>query len=196
MTFQREMRNNTMTQQELLKDLLIKLKKYKNCETLLRYLDNLEECFNEMNKKYSIEAFPTKYITEQKKIITDVIQENNRDITCKECVKFLKEKEKLLSTTDSVFEYSMDMDLFLEQCKKTCEHFSKDIFSYYLNDEGVECIDSMIEVFGIEKTKDFCLLNAYKFFWRCDKKDQKWDVDKGLGYLTLYKKLCDREKSE
>ena len=90
----------------------------------------------------------------------------------------------------------MDMDLFLEQCKKTCEHFSKDIFSYYLNDEGVECIDSMIEVFGIEKTKDFCLLNAYKFFWRCDKKDQKWDVDKGLGYLTLYKKLCDREKSE
>ena len=133
MTFQRGMRNNNMTQQELLKDLLIKLKKYKNCETLLRYLDNLEECFNEMNKKYSIEAFPTKYITEQKKIITDVIQENNRDITCKECVKFLKEKEKLLSTTDSVFEYSMDMDLFLEQCKKTCEHFSKDIFSYYLN---------------------------------------------------------------
>ena len=57
-----------MTQQELLKDLLIKLKKYKNCETLLRYLDNLEECFNEMNKKYSIEAFPTKYITAQKKI--------------------------------------------------------------------------------------------------------------------------------
>ena len=89
-----------MTQQELLKDLLIKLKKYKNCETLLRYLDNLEECFNEMNKKYSIEAFPTKYITEQKKIITDVIQENNRDITCKECVKFLKEKEKLTSSIE------------------------------------------------------------------------------------------------
>ena len=76
MTFQRGMRNNNMTQQELLKDLLIKLKKYKNCETLLRYLDNLEECFNEMNKKYSIEAFPTKYITEQKKIIEILLVRN------------------------------------------------------------------------------------------------------------------------
>lgn len=33
-----------------------------------------------------------------------------------------------------------------------------------------ECIEVMRDVFGDEAVKNFCLLNAFKYIWRADKK--------------------------
>ena len=168
-----------MRREELVEELISQLKKYKNIEKLETYLKYTEDFFNSENDKYNCEIFPLKYINEQKKNINT-----------------LKATQKLMKTLDSTFDVVSDMDYFIDSCKKTCPKYAKETFFYYLNDEGLECIESMIEVFGIEKAMDFCILNAYKFFWRCDKKDKLWDVDKGLSYLTLYMKLKLRQERE
>ena len=38
---------------------------------------------------------------------------------------------------------------------------------YYKPENGTECIDAMIQQFGIDETANFCLLNAFKYLWRC-----------------------------
>ena len=63
-----------------------------------------------------------------------------------------------MKTLDSTFDVVSDMDYFIDSCKKTCPKYAKETFFYYLNDEGLECIESMIEVFGIEKAMDFCIM--------------------------------------
>ena len=184
-----------MRREELVEELITKLKKYKNIEKLETYLKYTEDFFNSENDKYNCEIFPLKYINEQKKNI-NTLKATQRNDDCDYCEKALAEKEKLMKTLDSTFDVVSDMDYFIDSCKKTCPKYAKETFFYYLNDEGLECIESMIEVFGIEKAMDFCILNAYKFFWRCDKKDKLWDVDKGLSYLTLYMKLKLRQERE
>lgn len=51
-----------------------------------------------------------------------------------------------------------------------------------------ECIDVMVEVFGIEYVKGFCLCNAFKYLWRCKQKHENPDVDikKAIWYLERY----------
>lgn len=51
-----------------------------------------------------------------------------------------------------------------------------------------ECIDVMSEIYGVDKTLDFCLLNAFKYLWRSTSKENfrqdlakaKWYIDKCL----------------
>ena len=53
-----------------------------------------------------------------------------------------------------------------------------------------ECIDVMIEVFGIEKVKAFCELNSFKYLWRSGHKGaEKEDIEKAACYLDYFKKL-------
>lgn len=54
-----------------------------------------------------------------------------------------------------------------------------------------ECIDVMVEIFGVEYTKSFCLLNAFKYLWRCNQKHDKPDEDirKAIWYLVKYLEL-------
>jgi len=49
---------------------------------------------------------------------------------------------------------------------------------------GYECIEVMKAVFGADAVKDFCLLNAFKYVWRADKKNGKEDIRKAIWYLT------------
>ena len=55
--------------------------------------------------------------------------------------------------------------------------------------EKYECIEVMIEVFGKEVVKNFCKLNAFKYLWRSDKKNQTEDIQKAEWYLNKYKEL-------
>ena len=55
--------------------------------------------------------------------------------------------------------------------------------SHY-NQGKFECIDVMVETFGIEATKNFCLLNAFKYVWRTNKKNGKEDIEKAVFYLN------------
>lgn len=53
-----------------------------------------------------------------------------------------------------------------------------------------ECIDVMVEIFGIEATQHFCLLNAFKYNWRCKQKGNTMeDVKKANWYLEKYEEL-------
>lgn len=65
---------------------------------------------------------------------------------------------------------------------------------YYLSG-GKECIDCMIEEFGIKAVIDFCICNAYKYRWRAGKKEgnsREQDMAKANWYLTKAEELLDR----
>lgn len=54
-----------------------------------------------------------------------------------------------------------------------------------------ECIDVMREAIGLESTKAFCLCNAFKYIYRCNKKHEKpvEDVKKAVWYLNKFLEL-------
>lgn len=61
--------------------------------------------------------------------------------------------------------------------------------SHYLKD-GKECIDVMIEEYGVEAVYHFCICNAFKYRWRAGLKDvnskeqdfakARWYIDKAI----------------
>ena len=52
-----------------------------------------------------------------------------------------------------------------------------------------ECIEEMIEKFGIEPVRIFCLLNAYKYDYRHRFKGGKEDIAKAEWYMKKYAEL-------
>lgn len=62
--------------------------------------------------------------------------------------------------------------------------------NHYCREGRRECIDEMYDLFGCEAVKYFCVLNAYKYMYRCglkgdadeDRAKAKWYSDK---YLEL-----------
>lgn len=63
--------------------------------------------------------------------------------------------------------------------------------SHYTNG-GMECIDEMILIFGIEYTMHFCLLNAWKYRRRALDKNGQQDMDKSHWYINKYKELKEK----
>lgn len=59
----------------------------------------------------------------------------------------------------------------------------------HYNHGKYECIDVMVENFGKEAVKHFCLLNAFKYVWRTNYKNGVEDVKKAMFYLDYYLKL-------
>lgn len=59
-----------------------------------------------------------------------------------------------------------------------------------------ECIEVMIEVFGVEAVQNFCLCNAFKYLYRCDRKGKKLeDIKKSQFYVNKYIEL-EESKSD
>lgn len=52
-----------------------------------------------------------------------------------------------------------------------------------------ECIDVMVEVFGIEDVMNFCICNAFKYLYRTRRKNGVEDVRKAAWYLNKYLEL-------
>ena len=59
---------------------------------------------------------------------------------------------------------------------------------------NVECIDAMIEVYGVEAVKHFCLCNAFKYHWRHELKNGQEDIQKATWYMDKYRELVNREE--
>ena len=60
----------------------------------------------------------------------------------------------------------------------------------HYNDYPLEVIDMMIAIFGKEKVRDFCLINAFKYRMRMGHKDDiKQDFEKEQWYLRKYEEL-------
>lgn len=54
-----------------------------------------------------------------------------------------------------------------------------------------ECIDVMIEVMGADYVKGFCLGNAFKYLYRCKRKNETptEDINKAIWYLKKFLEL-------
>lgn len=59
-----------------------------------------------------------------------------------------------------------------------------------------ECIDVMLEVFGIEAVKTFCLLNAFKYNYRSGRKNGRQDIEKAVWYSQKYLELSESRVSQ
>lgn len=58
-----------------------------------------------------------------------------------------------------------------------------------------ECIDVMQEIYGDSFVVAFCLLNAFKYLWRCNSKGNfKQDLAKARWYIDKCLELCEDEK--
>lgn len=61
--------------------------------------------------------------------------------------------------------------------------------SHYNREGAMETIEEMILLFGIEETKSFCKLNAWKYRARALYKNKEEDMQKSDWYLKKYKQL-------
>ena len=52
-----------------------------------------------------------------------------------------------------------------------------------------ECIEVMQSIFGAEKVKAFCELNAFKYMWRSNKKNGTEDLKKARFYTDYLIKM-------
>lgn len=77
------------------------------------------------------------------------------------------------------------------QPSKLCNDSEKVNHPQHYNHGKYECIDVMVENFGKEAVKHFCLLNAFKYVWRTNYKNGVEDVRKAMKYLDFYLSLCD-----
>ena len=62
--------------------------------------------------------------------------------------------------------------------------------SHYTN--GMECIDEMIMIFGIDAVMTFCKLNVWKYRKRALHKNGQEDMDKSNWYINKYQELQGR----
>lgn len=60
--------------------------------------------------------------------------------------------------------------------------------SHYSNGK-YECIEVMQSIFGAEKVKAFCELNAFKYMWRSNKKNGTEDLKKARFYTDYLIKM-------
>lgn len=61
--------------------------------------------------------------------------------------------------------------------------------AHYQRQGGKECIEEMELLFGIEETKIFCKLNAWKYRYRAADKNGEEDLQKSDWYIKKYDEL-------
>ena len=57
-----------------------------------------------------------------------------------------------------------------------------------------ECIEEMLELFGVEETKSFCKLNMYKYLYRHEQKNGQEDLQKAEWYKNKFIELGGSEE--
>jgi len=66
---------------------------------------------------------------------------------------------------------------------------------HYCREGGMESIDEMVLVFGVEAVKNFCLCNVWKYRYRASDKNGEEDLKKSDWYMRKYKELEEKEKN-
>lgn len=51
-----------------------------------------------------------------------------------------------------------------------------------------ECIEEMLDLFGFEYVKAFCLLNVQKYLYRHEQKNGQEDINKAKAYKDMFLK--------
>ena len=60
--------------------------------------------------------------------------------------------------------------------------------AHYTN-RGMECIDEMVLIFGVEVVKSFCKCNVWKYRYRANSKGGEEDMQKADWYMRKYREL-------
>ena len=67
---------------------------------------------------------------------------------------------------------------------------------YGAGENGLQCIEAMLQTFGKEATMAFCKLNSFKYLWRSDHKNkEQQDIEKSKRYLEYWLVLNKIQKS-
>ena len=70
---------------------------------------------------------------------------------------------------------------------------------HYTKEGRRECIEEMIDIFGVKEVQIFCKLNAYKYRYRHEMKNGQEDLDKAEWYMNKLLELegvADEQKTE
>jgi hypothetical protein len=115
------------------------------------------------------------------------LHECNREV-CDQCGfdKFKKQPTKFepLPIKGVTYTVSTEKAIQTEQKSDPVNHPS------HYETGKFECIEVMKEVFGIEAVQNFCLLNAFKYLYRCENKANKTeDIKKSQWYENKYLEL-------
>lgn len=75
------------------------------------------------------------------------------------------------------------------------EHDNVNRPAHYTREGAMETIDEMELLFGIQETKVFCKLNAWKYRARAMYKNGEEDIKKSDWYINKYKELVAKEET-
>lgn len=60
--------------------------------------------------------------------------------------------------------------------------------------DNLSCIDVMLKLYGKEAVLNFCMLNSFKYQWRCNKKSNCIeDLKKAKWYMNKFLELLETE---
>lgn len=111
----------------------------------------------------------------------DVEQEMEKNLLVEEAIKFYAEPHELKE-----MEQKQASNLLITMAQQIEDADNVNHPQYYTG--SIECIDAMLQQFGKEQVKSFCLLNAFKYLFRCNKKHNTptEDIKKAIWYLNKY----------
>lgn len=134
-----------------------------NAENFINSLDERIELAKYLNNKYSYKFNPINmdYLYEQKNILLDHI------------FKLDKNKENNFMNSINI-----------ENNEENLNEYDPVNKPYHYVSGKFECLDVMRDVFGDERVKTWCVLNAFKYLFRCYKKNGDEDIAKANFYLN------------
>lgn len=91
-------------------------------------------------------------------------------------------KSNLFEADDSIIKY--------DECTHINEYDS--VNNPYHYNQGMECIEEMVAVFGEDVVADFCLCNVWKYRKRAIYKNGTEDIEKSDWYMNKYMELKGR----
>ena len=90
---------------------------------------------------------------------------------------------KIINDLDEQMKHKKDNPLFNTNNLNVVQHPNH----YGDGDDGLQCIEAMLQVFGKNSTMDFCKLNSFKYIWRAKNKGKETeDMEKAKRYLEYW----------
>ena len=82
-----------------------------------------------------------------------------------------------------------------DYCHLALPHELNDVINHpsHYTQGSVECIDAMESAFGAAELAVYCKIAAFKYIWRCERKNGSEDIKKAVWYLKKYLELKDGE---
>ena len=110
--------------------------------------------------------------------------------------KYVEEKLKINAYSNvSSNPYYEDDPSFSARCDCMTDKPESDVVNHPSHYETgkFQCIDVMVEALGREEVKGFCICNAFKYLYRCRRKNGLEDIKKARWYIDKFIELCEED---